>query len=243
MNKIILMTACVLVAVGAVLFIQVDDKPAPVSSTASKPASPVDNGGAQRPLIDRPFNDADSAAAGQQPSLPEEPVQPDTQADADEASDDAPLDQPVAADLSAWSVADAEPIQVDGVKGLAIQTDPAALQSLQVGQKVTLPIPDLQPLPEATIESTHSPLDGINVFKGGLNDGHPDDNVIVTRGEIDTIFVVSTSTGVYTAIVNNRTGQGSLVNEADVNARAVPIADGIEVAPVEMPLPERGQGS
>ncbi|MAM89409.1 MAG: hypothetical protein CME36_19085 [unclassified Hahellaceae] len=240
MNKIILLTTCVLVAVGAVLFLQVDNKPASVPAVADEPASLTDSAAAQRPLVDRPFSEADEANEAEADSAGQPPAT--TAADSADDDDTAP-DQSTYAELSAWSVADETPIDVDGVEGLAIQTDPAALRSMKVGQKISLPIPDLQPMPEATIESTHSPLDGIDVFKGALNDGQANDNVIVTRGEIDTIFVVSTSTGVYTAIVNNRTGQGSLVNEADVNARAVPIADGIEVAPVEMPLPERGQGS
>ena len=253
MNKIILMTACVMVAVGAVLFLQVDNKPGPMNSAANEPAGTQPADSAQRPLVNRPLNDTDAAKDDQQAvstadAMSQADIQPnrqsDLQADAGmDADEDTATAEPSYGEISAWVVNEEEPIEVDGVKGLAIQTDPAALQAIQVGKKIALPIPDIQPLPEATIESTHSPLAGINVFKGGLNEGAPNDNVIVTRGEIDTIFVVSTSTGVYTAIVNNKTGQGSLVNEADVNARAVPIVDGIEVAPIDMPLPERGQGS
>lgn len=138
-----------------------------------------------------------------------------------------------------WQVdANTPATQVDGIPATRISVEPQLLDGMHVGQQVTLPIPALNRSVTARITSTHNQLNNVEVFKGPITDGHPKDNVIITRGQTNTYVVVATREGVYSAIIDNRTGNATLTDEGDINEGIQPGDDSVTVPGIEMPTPE-----
>ncbi|WP_148864676.1 biofilm-associated metzincin protease inhibitor BamI [Marinobacter fonticola] len=138
-----------------------------------------------------------------------------------------------------WQVSTNAPAtQVDGIPATRISVQPRVLDTMHVGQEVTLPIPNLNRSVTAKITSTHNQLNNVEVFKGPITDGHPKDNVIITRGQTSTYVVVATREGVYSATIDNRTGNATLTDEGDINEGIQPGDDSVTVPGIEMPTPE-----
>jgi len=135
-----------------------------------------------------------------------------------------------------------EATEVNGIRAMPLIVDTQAFKRLQVGQALELPIPSLNTVLSADIESTHNQLGNVKVWKGPVNGGDTTDNVIITQGEISTVVVVSTQLGVYTATIDNATGQAAMVDEADVNAGMVTQDDTLSVDPIELTPPPADAG-
>lgn len=138
-----------------------------------------------------------------------------------------------------WQVNAKDPsTEVDGIPATRVDVEPQLLEGMHVGQELTLPIPGLNRSVTARITTTHNQLNNVEVFKGPITDGHPKDNVIITRGQTNTYVVVATREGVYSATINNRTGSATLTDEGDINEGILPGDDSITVPGIEMPTPE-----
>ncbi|ENO15381.1 hypothetical protein J057_08521 [Marinobacter nanhaiticus D15-8W] len=138
-----------------------------------------------------------------------------------------------------WQVDTKDPsTEVNGIPATRISIAPQLLDAMHVGQEVTLPIPALNRSVTAKITSTHNQLDNVEVFKGPVTDGHPKDNVIITRGQTSTYVVVATREGTYSATIDNRTGNATLTDEGDITEGIHPGDDSISVPGIEMPTPE-----
>lgn len=140
--------------------------------------------------------------------------------------------------VSLWQ-ADSNPTktEVDGFPATRLKADPEALASLHVGQQLTLEVPELNRTLNARLTSTNNQLNDIEVFRGPVSDGHEKDNVVVTRGKTSTYVVMSTREGVYSAVINNRTGDTVLTSEKDVQDNLAGHDDAIPVPGVEQEPP------
>lgn len=128
-------------------------------------------------------------------------------------------------------------IEIDGVPATRLQVDPAVLRALQVGQTLDLEIPPLNKTVSAELVSTHNQLNKVHIFKGPLIDGHKTDNVLVSRGESSTYVVVATAQGVFSAVIDNVSGEAVLTDESEINRRMSNQDDAVTVPPMDMPLP------
>lgn len=128
---------------------------------------------------------------------------------------------------------------MDGVPAIRMEGDQEAAASLHVGQQLALQLPDLDRTLSARLESTHNQLNDIQVFRGPVSGGHEDDNVVVTRGKKSTYVVISTREGVYSAVIDNETGDTTLTSETDIQDNLAGEDDAIPVPGVEQ-LPPSG---
>ena len=151
-----------------------------------------------------------------------------------------PKNRPPKIDL--WQIdPDNAETTVDTIPATRASVSVAALNSIHVGQTITMSLPSLNRTVTAEVESTHNQLNNVEVFKGPITDGHPKDNVIITRGKTHTHVIVATREGTFTAVVDNQTGAATVTDEGDINARAHQGEDGISYPGLEMPTPETAQ--
>lgn len=145
--------------------------------------------------------------------------------------------------VSLWQTGSSAPkTEVDGFPATRLKADPDTLAGLHVGQKVALRVPDLNRTLTAELTTTHNQLNNIEVFRGPVTGGHDKDNVIVTRGEKSTYVVLSTREGVYSAVIDNRTGDAVLTSEADVRDNMAGHDDAIHVPGIEQTPPGTPSG-
>lgn len=154
-------------------------------------------------------------------------------------SDDFPLPESVvqetitqAGNIDLWQLAEGEShTVVDDVPAVKFALDPKHLASLQVGQIVRLQLPDSAGDIEAEIRETYNDPAGVQVWKGSVkNDVHAA-SIILSRGEIQTHIVIASTQGNYSAVVDNRSGDGTLINESTIHSRQLPYDDGIVYRP------------
>lgn len=140
-----------------------------------------------------------------------------------------------------WQLDDETPdTMLDGNPAKRLQTDPELVEAFHVGQTLHLDIPQSNLTLEAQLDSTYNQSANVHIFRGKIPGGSPDDNVIVTRGKIETHLVIATKEGTYTAIIDNATGQTTLIDQAEINTHQIPFDDGIPVEPVEQHPPPAG---
>lgn len=140
--------------------------------------------------------------------------------------------------VSLWQAGpDATRTEVDGFPATRLQADPQALSGLHVGQQVTMEVPDLNRTVTARLTSTHNQLNNVQVFRGPVTGGHDKDNVIVTRGKTATYVVLSTREGVYSAVINNGTGEAVLTSETDIQDNLAGENDAIPVPGIDQVPP------
>lgn len=141
--------------------------------------------------------------------------------------------KPVATEVDLWQLDESEPDTLfDGNPAKRLHADPNAVATLQVGQKLHLKIPQRDIAVEAEIASTQNLTPRTQMWQGKIFNGHPQDNVVVTRGQIETHVTISTYDGTYLAVIDNATGDTVMVDEGDINANQVPHEDGIAIDPV-----------
>lgn len=145
------------------------------------------------------------------------------------------IDKPDHLDL--WRSAKQE-INVDGIKGFAIASAPGTSAQLKINQTLSVPIPQIDQTLSAQLLSTHNQGANVEVWKGKVLDGNAQDNIIIVKGRLETHITVATEEGTYTAIVNNASGKGSIVDQADVNEGQIPFDDGIPVPPIDAEPPK-----
>lgn len=132
--------------------------------------------------------------------------------------------------------------EVDGFPATRLKADPGALASLHVGQQLSLEVPELNRTLNARLTSTSNQINNVEVFRGPVTDGHEKDNVIVTRGETSTYVVMSTTEGVFSAVINNRTGDTVLTSDKDVQDNLAGEQDAIPVPGIDQTPPGTPSG-
>ena len=123
--------------------------------------------------------------------------------------------------------------EIDGVPATVLQIDSENLQRLRVGQTLIFPIPHLRSALEAQVLSTYNDPLGVKVWQGDLADSHPDAGFILSQGEHETHLVIFSETGSFSAVINNITGQATLIDEGEILSRQAHIDDGILLEPAE----------
>lgn len=138
------------------------------------------------------------------------------------------------AQVTLWQHNEAEPdVEFDGNKARRLQADPKAVAGLRVGQTLHLYIPQRRTSVEAEIASTQNLTPRTQVWQGKIAGGHPQDNVIVTRGQLETHITIATYEGTYSAVIDNATGDTLMIDEGEINANQIPHEDGIAIDPIE----------
>lgn len=192
---------------------------------AQSPASNADDNRAQRPES-IPETDSLPRAASSEPEqsahvLPQLP------------NNDIPPAEATLWELDA-SNSDAE---FEGLPAKRVDADPELITQLHVGQTLHLPLPHTQTTVTTELTSTHNQSAAVNVWRGDLLGGVAGENVIITRGPIETHVIISTESGTFNAIIDNASGRTLVVDAGDVSAGQVPEDDGIYIEPVEQEPP------
>ncbi|MGM0571660.1 hypothetical protein [Marinobacter sp.] len=230
MSKALAFAAGIAVVIAALLFLF-----SPVT-TDPVPGTPGDNPEAGNPHTDTGETHAPGVAnAGVPDNVPR---WPDPEATAAlPARPDSPSRnaRPV---IALWRTdGDPEKTEVDGFPAIRLKGDPEAAASLHVGQQLALQLPELDRTLTARLDSTHNQLNDIQVFRGPVSGGHEDDNVVVTRGKKSTYVVISTREGVYSAVIDNTTGDTTLTSETDIQGNLAGEDDAIPVPGVDQAPP------
>ncbi|MDE1461947.1 hypothetical protein [Spartinivicinus poritis] len=99
-----------------------------------------------------------------------------------------------------------------------LQVDPSYIEQIQVGQVLEFPIPELNKSFITKLTDTANSFNGVHVWTGVIVDGDPTENVIVTRGKVQTHITISTREGIYSAVVDNGSGETQIINENNIKA-------------------------
>lgn len=135
--------------------------------------------------------------------------------------------------------ADGQKTEVEGFPATRLKADPEALEGLHVGQQLALQVPELNRTLTARLSSTNNQLNDVQVFRGPISGGHENDNVVVTRGEKATYVVMSTRQGVYSAVIDNESGETVLTNDNDIQDNLAGEDDAIPVPEVDQEPPQQ----
>jgi hypothetical protein len=158
-----------------------------------------------------------------------------------DASDERSLPEPLVDEgvvnrdeIELWQLPETEiEVTVDDLPAVKFDLDPAVLTSLHVGQIVRFPLPEGAGDIEAEILQTYNDPAGIQVWKGKVRNDVHQASLIITRGHVQTHIVIATTQGNYSAVVDNRSGDGTLINESTIHSRQLPYDDGIVYRPGE----------
>ncbi|MGI0118055.1 hypothetical protein [Zooshikella sp. RANM57] len=236
-SKIIIGAGALLVGVCAAVVLTPALKTKPASSVQS-----VSSTAGEKAQSVAPVNSGNASVA---------PSQEDATAEAVAKQEDIPLPEPgpqlAEVDpnevINMWKVDDQHPTTEDaGVTAYNVQVDPTIVSSLQMGQTLEFEIPQLNQSYKAQLTSTHNQLDDVHVFKGKIENGSNVENVIVTRGEIETYVTVSTEQGVYTTRIDNKTGRSTVVSETDRLRTITNFNDALPAPEVPITPPQKDNG-
>lgn len=161
---------------------------------------------------------------------------PSTQVD---SSDDFPLPEPLieegtahSSEIELWQLPEGESDSIiDDLPAVNFAMDPKALERLQVGQVVRLQLPDGEGEVEAEIVTTYNDPAGVQVWTGKIKNDANQASIIFTRGQIQTHIVIASTQGNYSAVIDNHSGDGTLINESTIHSRQLPYDDGIVYRP------------
>lgn len=149
-----------------------------------------------------------------------------------------PVEQVKEPEVTLWQVDPNDPDMLfDGHPAKRMHTDPSLIDTLHVGQTLHLDIPQRDISVAAEIASTHNLTPRTQMWQGKILDGHPQDNVVVTRGQIETHVTIATFDGTYSAVIDNATGDTVMIDEGDITVNQIPHEDGIPVDAVEQQPP------
>lgn len=179
------------------------------ATVAPSPAATVMNSGAASSVPSQPAPASNATPTAAAP--PTDQAFPDP---IESAIQNAP------ASLHLWQGSrNADSVMVEGFPATRVQTNPADLATLHVGQELVIDVPGLVRPVVARLDDTHNQLDTVQVFRGPILDGEEHDNVIVTRGESATYLIVSTSESVWSAVMDHKSGETLITDERDVLVR------------------------
>jgi hypothetical protein len=100
-----------------------------------------------------------------------------------------------------------------------IEVDPLIFDNLKVGQPVELPIPQESAPLFGVVSETHDELGGeVRVWSGPVDGSHDSASFTISHGSKATYITVATGSRIYELSVDNVTGGGSVVDEADMTS-------------------------
>lgn len=123
------------------------------------------------------------------------------------------------------------------VNALEFQVDPRDLEQLRTGQVVSFTLGDQRQPISAELQTTANPSPEVQTWQGAVLDREPQDNLIIARGPRQTHITVFTDATTYSVVVDNTTGEATLVDEGDLHEITVPYEDGIALPEVPDTLP------
>jgi hypothetical protein len=121
--------------------------------------------------------------------------------------------------LSLWQQADQDNnvISPDQLRIERVIADPAVLNQLEVGRKINFFIPHTYETVSARITAQQPSNNGVKVYDITLNDNIPLTGAQIVRGKKSTEATVITEQGTYTVSIDNKTGEGSIIDDSDLN--------------------------
>ncbi|WP_347332964.1 hypothetical protein [Marinimicrobium locisalis] len=226
MNKVVIVAGVVLALLGLTALVLKPDEPQPAAVTSESSNSSSAVASVSDPLPVNAPTPATRTTAGGAGAL------------ALPATPEAPPRQP---EVELWQLnKNAPDTQVDGHPAKRLRTDPALVQQFHVGQKLHMYIPQRDMDVAARLESTRNQSANVHIFQGKLLNGDEQGNLTVARGKIQTHLTISTPSGTYSAVIDNKTGETVLTDEGDITVNQVPFEDGIAVPPIEQGPPPSG---
>ena len=152
--------------------------------------------------------------------------------------------------LALWQTTKKSKTLEGGVKGFEVVTENDAFSKLNVDKAVSLAIPDFNEPLHATINKTYNETGGVEMYQGEmfyddavsfddeLYSGHRDDNIVIAKGKIKTHVTIATRKATYSLIIDNASGKGTLINEAEYIAQqSEEINDAVRVTHVDDSAP------
>ena len=148
-----------------------------------------------------------------------------------------------------WSLSEDTIAVDDRITGNTVSLEIDQIASLQPNDSLLIAVPGSEGVMTARIKQTFNQLGNVKVWQGALDvesdftmngnayAGHPQDNIVISRGKKSTHITIATRASTYTAVVDNATGQGHIVNEAEYVALQDPHnEDGVTV-PFQATIP------
>lgn len=134
-----------------------------------------------------------------------------------------------------WRVDESD--QSNDPEKYALKVDPKMIVNLQTGQTFDFFVPELNQTFQTDINTTKNSFNGNHIFKGDILHGQFGENISIVRGKILTFVTVATLQGVFSATINNVTGETILQSEESLN-KNLKGPDGIAVDIPEVVPPE-----
>lgn len=180
------------------------------------------------------------------PTRGENSKTPAAEAGAPLPKSDSPLPAPISTTnnpppdrIHLWQTPEADAsVSIDGVPGVRLQVNPEHLRQLHLGQTLVLDLPDSSTPIESALTDTYNDPGGVEVWQGYI-DGEVDEAaVIISRGKTHTHMIIASEQGNYSVVIDNQTGESTLIDEGYIQDRQAPIDDAIYVDPPDsVPLP------
>lgn len=138
--------------------------------------------------------------------------------------------------LELWDSAQLREGVEDGIPVAYATVPPALLNSLHLGQTLSLALPGRRDPLRALLEQTRNGS-GVAIWQGVLVDGDPAETLTLVRGALETHLSVATLQGSYSVIIDNRSGKAVITDENELAARANPHGDTLDYQDGEQPRP------
>lgn len=148
--------------------------------------------------------------------------------DVDSHEDDKP------ATLKLWDLSDVQSVTVNDIPAIQTHFSPVTIQQLSVGQSLSFTLPGDAGALTSTLNHSTNPVPGVSVYEGRVDIAGASGDMIVSKGEIETQFIITTPATVYTVSVDNATGKTLIIDQAEYNSRILPIDDTAKLQPSEL---------
>lgn len=110
-----------------------------------------------------------------------------------------------ASSVSLWDAASLQEVENQGITQHLTQVDPQLLNSLSVGQQLSLALPGRINPASTTLSETHNTA-GTSVWRGSMDDSEIE-TITVVKGKIETHMMIATMDGTLSIIIDNATGK------------------------------------
>lgn len=132
------------------------------------------------------------------------------------------MDEALPDELSLWDLKDSEPVTVDGIPATQTRLSVNIIKQLKVGQSLSFSLPGAVGTLTSTLDNASNPMPGISVYRGKVDIAGATGDVIVSQGEIETQFIITTPATVYSVAIDNATGKAVIIDEAEYASRTLP---------------------
>jgi hypothetical protein len=138
----------------------------------------------------------------------------------------APQEQPRTAtpqqrELTLWDQQSLVASESNGIPVHETQVEPDLLQTISLGQTLTLAVPGRQQPLRATLSETRN-NGGAAVWQGKLLNGSDADSLTLIKGALETHITIATLEGTLSMIIDNATGKTVITDENELVLRADP---------------------